>query len=156
MSGDLISLRMLLICAVPSEQDLWRQGVALASVPIEFATADAAGAGKILAKGGVDICVIDSKLPNDDKEVALNAARGRAGAVCCALGAEYARTPRGQRRHTDQAREPGGRAQSRRDVRPREGPDARFDRRRFRDDAQYRAQDSLGTAIRARASGAFF
>jgi CheY-like chemotaxis protein len=75
MSGDLISLRMLLICAVPSEQDLWRQGAALASVPIEFAIADAAGAGKTLAKGGIDICVIDSKLMSDDKEAVLNAAR---------------------------------------------------------------------------------
>jgi DNA-binding response OmpR family regulator len=75
MSGDFISLRMLLVCAVPSEQELWRQGAALASVPIEFAAADAAGAGKTLAKGGVDICVIDSKLPSDDKEAALNAAR---------------------------------------------------------------------------------
>jgi DNA-binding NtrC family response regulator len=75
MTGDLISLRMLLVCAVPSEQDLWRQGAALASVPIEFDTADAARAGKTLARGGVDICIIDSKLANDDKEAVLNAAR---------------------------------------------------------------------------------
>lgn len=75
MTGDLISLRMLLVCAVPSEQDLWRQGAALASVPIEFDTADAARAGKTLARGGVDICIIDSKLTSDDKEAVLNAAR---------------------------------------------------------------------------------
>ena len=75
MSGDLISLRMLLVTATPSEQNLWRQGIALASVPIEFSSADAVGAGRTLAKGGVDICVIDSRLPGDDKDAVLNAAR---------------------------------------------------------------------------------
>ena len=75
MSGDLVSLRLLLISATPSEQNLWRQGAAMASVPIDFSAAAAAAAGKTLAKGGVDICVIDSKLENNDKEAALNAAR---------------------------------------------------------------------------------
>jgi CheY-like chemotaxis protein len=75
MSCDLISLRLLLISAVPTEQNLWRQGSALASVPIEFSFADAAVASKTLAKGGVDICIIDSRLSNDDKEAVLNAAR---------------------------------------------------------------------------------
>jgi hypothetical protein len=54
MSGDLVSLGLLLISAVPSEQNLWREGAALASVPIEFAAA----ARKKLAKGGIDICKI--------------------------------------------------------------------------------------------------
>jgi len=75
MSGDLVSLRLLLITATPSEQSLWRQGIALASVPIEFSADDAAAACKVLAKGGVDICVIDSKLESEDKEATLNAAR---------------------------------------------------------------------------------
>jgi CheY-like chemotaxis protein len=75
MSGDLVSLRLLLISAVPSEQNLWRQGAAMASVPIDFSAAEAAAAGRALAKGGVDICVIDSKLQSNDKEAALNAAR---------------------------------------------------------------------------------
>jgi CheY-like chemotaxis protein len=75
MSGDLISLRMLLVTAAPSEQNLWRQGTALASVPIEFSSADAVDAGKMLAKGGVDICIIDSRLSGNDKDAVLNAAR---------------------------------------------------------------------------------
>ena len=75
MSGDLVSLRLLLVSAVPSEQNLWRQGAALASVPIEFSAADAAAANRTLAKGGVDICIIDSKLPGNDKDTVTNAAR---------------------------------------------------------------------------------
>jgi CheY-like chemotaxis protein len=87
MSGDLISLRLLLVSAVPSEQSLWQQGAALASVPIEFSADAAAAAGKTLAKGGVDICVIDSKLSNDDKMAVLNAARAVQPAPFVALSA---------------------------------------------------------------------
>jgi len=75
MSGDLVSLRLLLVSAVPSEQNLWRQGAALASVPIEFSAFDPVAANRMLAKGGVDICIIDSRLPTNDKEAVLNAAR---------------------------------------------------------------------------------
>ena len=75
MSGDLVSLRLLLVAAAPSEQNLWRQGAALASLPIDFSADDASACGKILAKGGVDICVIDSKLPDADKDAVLKAAR---------------------------------------------------------------------------------
>ena len=115
MSGDLVSLRLLLISAVPSEQNLWRQGAAMASVPIDFSAADAAAAaGKTLAKGGVDICVIDSKLEIDDKEAALNAARAVEPAPFVVLSAPNARgTARRQRRHLDQAsRMPRTRASS--------------------------------------------
>ena len=75
MSGDLVSLRLLLVAAAPSEQNLWRQGAAHASVPIDFSADDASACGKILAKGGVDICVIDSKLRTADKDAVLKAAR---------------------------------------------------------------------------------
>ena len=36
MSGDLVSLRMVLVGAAPPHQDLWREGAAQASVPIDF------------------------------------------------------------------------------------------------------------------------
>lgn len=75
MSGDLVSLRLLLISAVPSEQNLWRQGAALASVPIDFSADDPAAAGKSLGKGGVDICVVDSRLTSSEKEAVVNRAR---------------------------------------------------------------------------------
>ena len=87
MSGDLVSLRLLLVSAVPSEQNLWRQGAMLASVPIDFSVDDAAAANRTLAKGGVDICVIDSKLPGNEKDAVLNAARAIEPAPFVALSA---------------------------------------------------------------------
>ena len=33
MSGDLVSLRVLVVTAVPSQQELWQKGAAMASVP---------------------------------------------------------------------------------------------------------------------------
>lgn len=75
MSGDLISLRLLLATDVASEENLWRQGVALASVPIEFSAADAEAGARELSGGEVDICVIDSKLAAADKALVLKAAR---------------------------------------------------------------------------------
>jgi CheY-like chemotaxis protein len=90
MSGDLVSFGLLLISPVPSEQSLWREGAGLASVPIEFAAADAAAACKKLAKGGIDICVIDSKLTNDGKEAVLKAARAVAPTPFVVLSAPNA------------------------------------------------------------------
>ena len=87
MSGDLISLRLLLVTAAASEESLWRQGCALASVPIDFAAADAVGATKALGKGGIDICVIDSRLRDNDKDAVLNAARVSAPPPFVALSA---------------------------------------------------------------------
>jgi len=76
MSGDLVSLRMLVVAATPSEQNVWRQGAALASVPIDFDVVNAGqAAGKVLAKGGVDICVLDSRLPDADKDAVIKGAR---------------------------------------------------------------------------------
>ena len=76
MSGDLISLRMLLVAASPSDQMVWRKGAALASVPIEFDVADTGPAAcKALGKGGVDICIIDSRLAAGEMTTVLQAAR---------------------------------------------------------------------------------
>lgn len=75
MSGDLVSLRMLVISAYPATRDHWRQGAGMASVPIEFAEADSASAAGEIAKGGVDILVIDAALPDANKSVAIKAAR---------------------------------------------------------------------------------
>jgi CheY-like chemotaxis protein len=87
MSGDLVSLRLLLAASVPSEHDLWRRGAALASVPIDFSADDAATCCKVLAKGGVDICVIDSKLSAADKDAVLKAARAIAPTPFVAMSA---------------------------------------------------------------------
>jgi DNA-binding response OmpR family regulator len=93
MSDDLVSLRMLLVAVVPSHQELWRQGTALASVPIDFEAADAAAARAMLAKGGVDICVLDDELDDADKTSVIKAARKAGSGPLIFLSA-----PRGSRR----------------------------------------------------------
>lgn len=75
MSGDLVTLRMLVITASGPEQDLWRQGAALSSVPVEVATHDASAASGVLGRGGIDICIIDASLPDGVKANTIKAAR---------------------------------------------------------------------------------
>ena len=93
MSDDLVSLRMLLVAAAPSRQDLWRQGAALASVPIDFEAADAATARAALSRGGVDICVLDAALADADTAAVIKAARAKQPAPLVFLSA-----PRGSAR----------------------------------------------------------
>jgi CheY-like chemotaxis protein len=75
MSGDLVSLRLLLVAASSPQQEVWRDGAAEASVPIDFDAGDAGDARVMLAKGGVDICVLDASLSNDDKAAVIRSAR---------------------------------------------------------------------------------
>jgi DNA-binding response OmpR family regulator len=77
MSGDLVSLRMLLVGAAPPREDLWREGAAQASVPIEFDTGNAATAKAALSRGGVDICVLDGGLDDTGKASVTKAARAK-------------------------------------------------------------------------------
>jgi hypothetical protein len=64
MVGDLVSLRMLVVAAARPEQELWRQGAAKASLPVDFYAQDAASAAGTLAGGEIDICVLDAALPD--------------------------------------------------------------------------------------------
>ena len=75
MSGDLVSLSLLLIAPSGPQQDVWREGATLSSVPIDFDAADASKAKIMLAKGGVDICVLDAMLSDDDKASIIRTAR---------------------------------------------------------------------------------
>lgn len=75
MAGDLVSLRMLLIAAAKPDHALWRQGVAQASIPLDFLAEDAVAAGNTLSKGGVDICVMDADLPDAYKSAIVTVAR---------------------------------------------------------------------------------
>jgi len=75
MDGDLVSLRMLLIAAPGPQQDIWREAAVMASLPIDFDGVDAAAAKIALAKGGVDICLLDAALSDDDKAGVIRAAR---------------------------------------------------------------------------------
>lgn len=78
MSGDLVTLRMLVIAAAQPDQELWRRGVALAAVPIEFSACDAASAvAMVSSTSGADICVIDYFLPDADKAAVIQAARAK-------------------------------------------------------------------------------
>jgi CheY-like chemotaxis protein len=75
MSGDLVSLRVLVATAVPSQQELWQKGAAMASVPIDFAAADAAASTAMLRRAGVDICIVDHGLPDAERAAVIAAAR---------------------------------------------------------------------------------
>jgi len=76
MADDLLSLRMLIVAAASLQRDFWQAGVAMASLPVEFLTAeDSAGATSLLNKIGADICVIDGALPERDRAAIIAAAR---------------------------------------------------------------------------------
>lgn len=77
MSGDLVSLKMIAIAAVPADLDLWRQGAGLSSVPVEFSAHKASSGAALLANGGADICLIDNDLPAPEKAAVIAAARSR-------------------------------------------------------------------------------
>ncbi|WP_168192876.1 response regulator [Undibacter mobilis] len=71
MNHEFVSLNMMLIGFAGSELELWRQGVALASIPVDLSVYDTAPGIAALAQGGVDICVLDGGLPDAVKQAAL-------------------------------------------------------------------------------------
>jgi len=75
MSGDLVSLRMLLVAAALPDQELWRHATSMATVLIEFTTHDAASCQSALAKAGADLCVVDAGLTDADSAAVIKAAR---------------------------------------------------------------------------------
>ncbi len=75
MSGDLVTLRMLVIAAALPDQELWRQAAAMASVPVDFTAHAPASAASALAKSGADICVVDGDLSDTDQTAVIAAAR---------------------------------------------------------------------------------
>ena len=75
MSADLVSLRMLLVAAPPPQQDLWRQGAAMASVPVDLATAEVAAAADMLAGDSFDLCILEGGLADADYAALMAAAR---------------------------------------------------------------------------------
>ena len=78
MSDDLVSLRLLLIAATRRDEELWRQAVAIASIPIEFASQEAEPAAGALARVGPDICVVEGSLPKPIMTTVINSARAAA------------------------------------------------------------------------------
>ena len=75
MSGELVSLRMMVIAASLPDRELWRQAAAMASVPVDFAAHAPASATGALAKSGADICVVDGDLPDAEQTALFAVAR---------------------------------------------------------------------------------
>lgn len=94
MSGDLVSLRMLVIAAALPDQELWREAAAMASVPLDFTAHPPASAAAALAKDGADICVVDGDLSDADKTAVIAAAHALQPAPLVFMAA-----PQGSPRH---------------------------------------------------------
>ncbi len=76
MSGDLVSLRILTVCASAADRDLLRQGAAAVSIPIDVVHADnAKAAGGIIAGGDIDLVFIDPALAAPECAAVIAAAR---------------------------------------------------------------------------------
>lgn len=76
MSGDLISLRVLIVSAHEHERDLIRQGGAMASVPADIVEAESATKARaILSRGDVDIVLICGALATSEQGAIVKAAR---------------------------------------------------------------------------------
>ena len=75
MNTELVSIRMLCVAATHADQNLWREGAAVASVPVDFDVVVDAAAAAQLARGGIDVCVVDSRLPDAERAQIIAAAR---------------------------------------------------------------------------------
>ena len=73
MSGDLFTLRMMVVGDRDEHRQIWRDAARLASVPIDFKEADGANNSGTFADGGLDIVVFDGDL--NDCNDAIQAAR---------------------------------------------------------------------------------
>jgi DNA-binding NtrC family response regulator len=75
MSGDLVSLRMLVVSAFGSAREPWHKGCGLASVPVECIATDGSSAAENLTRGHFDVVVLDATLADRERTVAIAAAR---------------------------------------------------------------------------------
>jgi CheY-like chemotaxis protein len=75
MSGDLLTLRLMVICAAAAAERQWRESATLASVPIEFHAERAGDAIAPLKNGGFDIVIIDGGVLPEHRKLPVEAAR---------------------------------------------------------------------------------
>ena len=76
MTGDLVSLRVLIVSGVMHDRDILRQGAGAVSVPIDILEAGTAkAAGGLVAGGDIDIVFIDSRIAAADRAALLTAIR---------------------------------------------------------------------------------
>jgi CheY-like chemotaxis protein len=87
MSGDLLTLRLMLVCEEAAAERQWRKGAALASVPIEFHAEKAGDAIEPLERGGFDIVIIDDALSLGRPAELLKAARSAKPSPLIAMSA---------------------------------------------------------------------
>jgi CheY-like chemotaxis protein len=97
MSGEIVSVRILAICASEPDGELLRQGAAFAAIPAFFShVATAAAARAALDEGKIDIVLLDSAMANRDaKEVfaAVRAARNPPSVVLVVPSSDAALDP---------------------------------------------------------------
>lgn len=78
MTGDLVSLRVLIVSGVMHDRDTLRQGAGAVSVPIDILEAGTAkAAGSLLAAGDIDIVFIDARIAAADRVALLAAIRSK-------------------------------------------------------------------------------
>src|SRR5690348_3878016 len=76
MTGDLVSLRVLIVSGAMADRDTWRMGAGAMSVPIDVVEAsNRLTAGGLVAHGDIDVVLIDSQLPGPDRAKLLATAR---------------------------------------------------------------------------------
>jgi CheY-like chemotaxis protein len=76
MTGDLVSLRVLIVSAAMADRDTWRMGAGAMSVPIDLIEAsNTLTAAGLVAHGDIDVVLIDLQLPAADRAKLLATAR---------------------------------------------------------------------------------
>lgn len=75
MTTDLVSLKFLVVSSNEPFFTLWRESARLASVPVEFVGSACVSAGDELAKGDIDIVILDDSIIAARREALIAAAR---------------------------------------------------------------------------------
>ena len=73
MSGDLFTLRMIVVSDQPQDRDIWRDAAKLASVPIDLTATEMGETCPIEGKGHLDVVVLDGEVK--DWDLLIKAAR---------------------------------------------------------------------------------
>jgi CheY-like chemotaxis protein len=73
MSGDLFTLRMIVVSDHAQDRDIWRDAARLASVPIDITATEMGETCPVEGQGHLDVVVLDAEVKNWD--VAIKAAR---------------------------------------------------------------------------------
>src|SRR5688572_9492114 len=73
MSGDLFTLRMIVVSDQPQDRDIWRDAAKLASVPIDLTATEMSENCPIEGNGHLDVVVVDGEVK--DWDLLIKAAR---------------------------------------------------------------------------------